>query len=123
MTDIITVHDAVIIGMQQMREYEDSWLCAFYSTISKRVIPAAKNKKYIALGTKKLNDSSMIYSRVIGIQESSKDIDIEDVFSHEKHPVPTSKFEDSGAMRLCKGKSDQRSIWQRKYLINAVLHQ
>ena len=48
----------------------------------------------------------MIYSRVIGIQASSRDIDIKKVLSHELAPVPTSMFHDSGAMRICKAKSD-----------------
>ena len=51
----------------------------------------------------------MIHSRLIGIQASSRDIDIENVLSHELAPVPTSMFQDSGAVRLCKGKSDLKN--------------
>ena len=43
---------------------------------------------------------------MIGIQASSRDIDIKKVLSHELAPVSTSIFHDSGAMRICKAKSD-----------------
>ena len=39
-------------------------------------------------------DTSVIYGRVIGIQASSRDIDIKKVLSHELAPVPTSMFHD-----------------------------
>ena len=108
-SDKVNVHQAVIIGKEQMTEYENGWPSGFYDIISKRVKTAAENKKHIVLGNKKLYDTSMIYSRVIGIQASSRDIDIENVLSHELAPVPTSMFEDSGTMRLCKGKSDLKN--------------
>ena len=43
---------------------------------------------------------------MIGIQASLRDIDIKKVLSHELAAVPTSVFHDSGAMRICKAKSD-----------------
>ena len=53
----------------------------------------------------------MIYGRVIGIQASSRDIDIKKVLSHELvAPVPTSMFHDSGAMRIYKAKSDLKKL-------------
>ena len=43
---------------------------------------------------------------MIGIQASSRSIDIQKVLTYELVPVPTAMFHDSGAMRICKAKSD-----------------
>ena len=43
---------------------------------------------------------------MIGIQASSRDVDIKKVLSHGLAPVSTSMFRYSGAMRICKAKSD-----------------
>lgn len=50
-------------------------------------------------------DTNLIYSRVIGLQASGLDVDVEDVFAHELSPVPTSMFTDEGKMRVAKSKS------------------
>ena len=102
----VNVQDAVAIGTKQMQEFEKRWPEGFGSTISKKVKTVADSKKHIKVGSKKVYDTSVIYSRVIGIQASSRDIDIKKVLSHELAPVPTSMFLDSGAMRICKAKSD-----------------
>ena len=81
----VNVQDAVAIGTKQMQEFEKSWPEGFGSTISKKVKTVADSKKHI-----KVYDTSVIYSRVIGIQASSRDIDIiKKVLSHELAPVPT----------------------------------
>jgi len=78
----------------------------FRDTIPKCVKTIADSKKQIKIGSQKVYDTLVIYSRVIGIQASSRDIDIKKVLSHELAPVPTSMFHDSGVMRICKAKSD-----------------
>ncbi|CAB3980025.1 Hypothetical predicted protein [Paramuricea clavata] len=102
----VNVQDAVAIGTKQMQEFEKSWPEGFGSTISKKVKTVADSKKHIKVGSKKVYDTSVICSRVIGIQASSWDIDIKKVLSHELAPVPTSMFLDSGAMRICKATSE-----------------
>ena len=103
----VNCQDSVEIGAKQMKEFEASWPGGFAATIKRRVKTVTEtNKKCIKVGSKKVFDTSVIYSRVIGIQASSRDIDIKDVLHHELSPVPTSMFHDSGAMRVCKGKSD-----------------
>ena len=42
----------------------------------------------------------------MGIQASSRDIDMKKVLSRELAPEPTSMFHDFGATRICKAKSD-----------------
>ena len=102
--DTVNVQDAVAIGTRQMQEFEKGWPERFQSTISKKVKTVSDSKKHIKAGSQKIYDTSVIYSRVIGIQASSRDIDMKKVLSHELTPVPTSMFYDSGAMRMCKAK-------------------
>ena len=89
-----------------MLEFEKGLPEGFRSKISKKVKTVSDSKKHIKVGSQKVYDTSVIYSRVIGIQASSRDIDIKKVLSHELAPVPTSMFHDSGAMRIYKAKSD-----------------
>ena len=105
----VNVHEAVKIGTQQMKDFEKGWPKSFNCTISKRVTTIKDSKKHIKIGNKKVYDTTVIYSRVIGLQASSRDIDIKNVLSHELAPVPTSMFHDSGEMRLCKSKSDLKN--------------
>lgn len=107
--EAVTVHDDVNLGKKKMSEYESGWPTGFYNTISKGVKTIADRKKHIKIGSKKLYDTTIIYSRVIGIQASSRNIDVQDVMSHELSPVPTSMFQDSGKMRLCKTKADLKN--------------
>ena len=96
--------DAVVIGTKQMQEFEKGWPEGFRSTIAKKVKTVSDSKKHIKVGSQRVYDTSVIYSRVIGIQASSRDI--KKVLSHQLAPVPTSMFYDSGTMRICKEKSD-----------------
>jgi len=81
----------VAIGTAQMQEFENAWPEGFYNVISQRVITMAATKKNIPCTEGKIFDTSLIYSRVIGLQASSRDIDlINDVFAHESPPAPTS---------------------------------
>ena len=72
--DTVNVHDAVAIGTKQMQEFEKGWSEGFRSTISKKVKTVSDSKKHIKVGSQKVYDTSVIYSRVIGIQASSRDI-------------------------------------------------
>ena len=96
--DIINVHDAVAIGTKKMQEFENGW--------PKRITTISDCKKHIKIGTEKIFDTTVIYSRVIGIQASSRDINIKNVLTHELARVPTSMFDASGMMRICKSKSN-----------------
>ena len=50
-------------------------------------------------------DTNLIYSRIIGLQASSREIDITDFLNHELAPVPTAMFNESGDMRTATAKS------------------
>ena len=45
---------------------------------------------------------NLIYARVIGLQDSSRTIDFQNVLMHELAPIPTSMFMDDGEMRISK---------------------
>ena len=49
-------------------------------------------------------DINGIFSRVIGLFSSDREVDVKTVFAHELAPVPTSMFSEKG-MRVCKEKS------------------
>ncbi len=100
------MHQVIDIGMKQMMEFESKLPQGFYDTIEKKVVSMAASKKSIKLGEHKVYDTNQIYSRVMGLQASSRDVDINEVLSCELSPVPTSLFNDSGEMRISKSKSD-----------------
>lgn len=56
----------------------------------------AITKKGIAIESKVLYDTQLIFSHVIGLQASSREVDFKDVLSYELTPIPTALFDDSG---------------------------
>ena len=50
-------------------------------------------KQHVRVGEVKVFDTGLAYSRVIGLQASSRDVDINDVLSHELAPIPTWELE------------------------------
>ena len=69
-------------------------------------------RKHLKVGAVKVFDTNLIYSKVIGLQVSGRDIDVKDVLGNEIAPVPTSMFDDTGDMRIAKSKSTLRKILQ-----------
>ena len=69
-------------------------------SISRIVKNQAKSRHYIRVGDTKVFDTKLIYTRVIGIQASSRKIDIKQLLSHDLSPVPTAIFSESGEMRV-----------------------
>lgn len=65
-------------------------------------------RNIIKVGDKDVFDVSLIYSRVLGLQQS-RDIDLEDVLKHELSPVLTSMFQETGEMRVAVGKSSLKN--------------
>ncbi len=96
----VNVHNAIEIGTLQLQEFESSLPAGFNNAINKRVETMAVTKKHVKVGEKKLYDTTLIYSRVIGLQASSREIDINDLLSHELSPIPMSMFNESGEMRI-----------------------
>ena len=64
----------------------------------------AVKRKSVKVGNNNVYDMSLIYSRVLGLQQC-RDIDIKTVLVHELSPVPTSMFDDEAKMRIATMKS------------------
>jgi len=75
-------------------------------------------KKAIRVGGKDVFDMNLIYSRVLGLQQSC-DIDFTDVLRNELAPLPTSVFKDTGDIRTAAGKS---SLKQKLNVILSSCH-
>ena len=106
----VNVDSAVKIGKEMLEQFEKSWPEGFYSTISKKVETMAASCKSVQIGESKVCDLNAIYSRVIALLASDRDIDVNDVLSYELAPVPTSMFTKDG-MLICKAKSSlKRSL-------------
>ena len=73
----------------------------------------SKSKNAIKTGTIcETYDTGLIFSRVMGLQATSRNVDFKDVLSYELAAIPTSLFENSGDMRLCTSKADIKANTQ-----------
>ena len=110
---IVNVDNAVDIGTKQMELTEKSWSVGFYGPISKKVITMDVTRKHVKNGAAKMLNTTLLFSRVIGLQASSREtIDIRNLLSYELAPVPTSMFTDSGDMRIGKSKEQLKTQLQ-----------
>ena len=112
----VNVDRSVEIGKAQLASYEGTWPDGFNSAIPKQVVTMAVTKKSLTVGNKEVYDVNLIYSRVLGLQQS-RDIDLKKVLKHELAPVPTSMFKESGEMRTATSKSDLKHKLQRQALV------
>ena len=102
--DNVNVDKAVELGSKQMKEFENGWL-----KINDKLSPVVKTQvesgKYIKVGDTNVFNTELIYTRVIGIQASSRETDIKQLLSYELSPEPTAMFSESGEIRVAKAKS------------------
>ena len=108
----VNVHNAVIIGIEQMEVFESRLPQGLYETITKKVVTVDYARKHVKVGAMKVFDTNLIYSRVIDLQASGRYTDNKDVLGHELAPVPTSMFDDTGDMSIAKSKSTLKKILQ-----------
>ena len=107
----VNVDLAIELGSEAMNKFQSSLPQGFDKKISKTVVTRSEGKKHVKVGETKVFDTSLIFSRVIGLQASSRDsIDIKTLLSYELEPVPTSIFSNSGDLRISKAKSE----WKRQ---------
>ena len=115
----VNVENAVMIWETMLEDYEKTWPEGFNSTISKKVETMAASCKFVEIGDSKVYNLNAIYSRVIALLSSDRDVDVNDVFSYKLAPVPTAMFMKDG-MRICKAKSKlKRSLQIEVSLRNA----
>jgi len=101
----VNVEDAVQIGLNQMREFSKRLPEGLHDPINKKVITMVEIKRRVTVDNAKVYDTNTIYSRVIGLQASGREVNIKDVLSYELAPVPMSMFESTGEMRAATSKS------------------
>ncbi len=106
---LVNVDKAIAIGTKQLKDFESNLPGGFHDTIIMNVETMSIMKKSIDAGDKKVYDTNLIYSRVIGLQASSRDVHISDVLQSELSPVPTALFHDSGEMRTAKSNQNWRN--------------
>jgi hypothetical protein len=73
--------------------------------LSKQVITFAEKKKRLSVGEHALVDQEAIYTRVIGLLVSQRDLDLQQVIATELTAYPSSMFNADGQMRVATGKS------------------
>ncbi len=99
----INVDQAVSIGQSQLLEFEKQLPFGFWKPIEKKVKTMAATKK----------DTQLIFSRVMGLQASAREVDFKDVLSYELAPIPTALFDDSGKYCPCVCSKVELFIYRR----------
>ena len=69
----VNVDQALTIGEEQMKKFENSWQEGFHSNIPKQVQTLAVDRKQIQVESAKIYDTNLIYSRLIGLQASGRE--------------------------------------------------
>ena len=73
-----------------MQGYENKLPHGFYDTISSPLVTMATSRKKSKLGQTSTVDTEGIFNRTLGIIGSG---DLQNLFSHELAPIPTSLFQ------------------------------
>lgn len=115
----VNVDNAISLGEDQMRKYQESWPEGFHAPLSSNVKTMTICRKRVKLGAGSTFDTELIYSRVMGIM-NSRDISIENIFGYELAPIPTSLFEDDGSIRVAKTKSTLKKKLQVEQSVRTV---
>ena len=105
----VNVDKAISIAEKQVAEFERLLPQGYWNTIEKRVTTMAVMRKGVKVGPDVIYDTELIFSCVMGLQGTSRNVDFKDVLSYELAPIPTALFDDSGEMRICKSKADLKN--------------
>jgi hypothetical protein len=92
----VDVDKAISIAEEQVAEFKMLLPQGYWNTIEKRVTTMAVTRKGVKVGPEVMYDTELNFSRVIGLQASSRNVDFKDVLSYELAPIPTALFDDSG---------------------------
>ena len=72
----VNVDKALDIGTRQLTQFEASWPEGFYNSLSKQVVTFSTKKKRLTIGVSAVVDQEAIYSRVIGLLVSQRDLNM-----------------------------------------------
>ncbi len=107
----VNVQNALQIGQQSMHTYEEKLPEGFYSAISSPVIYMSNRRKHVQVGPVMTYDTDFIFNRTLGLLASG-DIDLQNLFSYELAPIPTSLFMEDGGLRPATAKSKLKNCLQ-----------
>ena len=108
----VNVDNSVSLGSKMMTDFVNSWPEGFNKTLSKKVTTMSVGKKHLKVGTVSVYDPTVIYSRILGLQ-NARGIDIKEALKYELAPIAASIFDEkSGEMRLIPSKSSLKSQLQ-----------
>ena len=80
-----------------IKHYESTWPSGFHDTLPKKVRTVAITKKHI-MALAKVYDTNLIYSGIIGLQASGRNMNLIEVLKYELALIPTSMFTNKGEM-------------------------
>ena len=81
--DGVNVDNACEIGVQQKKVFEESLPDGFHNPITKQVTTMQSSKKHLKIGDEKCYVTNLIFSCLIGLQASSRDVDVSTLIGHE----------------------------------------
>ena len=64
-----------------MKEFEQGWPKSFHEKLSHKITTQVDSRKHIKVGDTKVYDTELIFSRVIGLQASSREVDVKQLRS------------------------------------------
>ena len=85
------------IRIQQMKDFEVGWPASFHGTLKRNVVAVFASKKAIKIDDALVYDTELIYTRVIGLQQSC-DLSIKYVLASELSVAPPALFDENGDM-------------------------
>ena len=94
-----------------MMEFEKLLPDNFYGLISRKVETQVVSRKHIRVADTKVCDMNLFYSRVIGLQASSREVDIYHMLSHELTQVLCEHFKNSSRKVLAQSKNSVHELY------------
>ena len=93
----VNVKNALQIGKACMEAYENNLRQGFYNKISSYVVTMDTSMKGMNMGAIRTVDIEVVFNRTLSII-GSEEFDLDDLFSDELAPIPTSLFLDDSSM-------------------------
>ena len=93
----VNVNNALQIGKACMEAYENNLRQGFYNKISSHLVTMDTSMKGMNMGAIRTVDIEVVLNRSLSII-GSEEFDLDDLFSDELAPIPTSLFLDDNSM-------------------------
>ena len=94
----VNVDKSLEIGKEQMRDFESGWPDTFHGTLKKKTVTMAASKKAVKIAGTPVYDTELIYTRVLGLQQS-RNLNKQTILTYELSATPPALFDENGDMR------------------------